>query len=368
MQTTYKVGDKVRILNAKKIMCGGRKWDDGDITTVDSLWSDGDPRLVITRGPEKGKAFVVDSSEFDYIEKVEESDAKMTQFKVGDKVRVINANASKHSNGDEGVVVSITPLWDVVFIDVDVNGVQQGHYAKNIELISSKPTKNQRLTSAEQAITTLEQKVEAMQAEIDTLKATQKAPKITIQSDTTKIAEEIAARLKVRTKLTPNEQRKAIIDEAKAFVESQKHDSEAPYRRYINGKDGGYYGLGVDFYVNAEKRTVVAVAHNYWDKSEVQYKGIAKCNPSDVFNADIGKAIALGRALGLDVGKFEKAVQPGEVVVGQVVKNTVHGHWGTGTVKEIEKPCTHRGYRVSEDNSYNYLKTAVILDDTEAQY
>lgn len=380
MQTTYKVGDKVRILNAKKIICGGRKWDDGDITTVDSLWSDGDPRLVITRGPEKGKAFVVDSSEFEYIEKVEESDAKMTQFKVGDKVRVINANASKHSNGDEGVVVSITPLWDVVFIDVDVNGVQQGHYAKNIELISSKPTKNQRLTSAEQAITTLEQKVEAMQAEIDALKAAQKATAIsqtmTVKSeaDIAKIAEGLTKMFTKEKKLSPNEQRKAIIDEAKTFVEATlaEVDEQMGWQTTSIPVYKEYGRLRIEFIVNAEKRTVVALARygNIVEDLTVHGKGIAKCNPSDVFNADIGKAIALGRALGLDVSKFEKAAQPSEVVVGQVVDTYLSNgtHHETFKVARIDGEESFENY---DDTCYTPFQPEYgdkIINDTEAQY
>lgn len=382
MQTTYKVGDKVRILNAKKIMSGSRKWDDGDITTVDSLWSDGDPRLVITRGPEKGKAFVVDSSEFEYIEKVEESDAKMTQFKVGDKVRVINANASKHSNGDEGVVVSITPIWDVVFIDVDVNGVQQGHYAKDIELVSPRPTKNQRLI-------TLEQKVEAMQAEIDALKAAQKVtaitPTITVKSeaDISKIAEGFAKMVAKEKKLTPNEQRKAIIDEAKAFVE------DALNRNYRIGSTPKIkttsqsvwfvdYGNAVtdkaEFIVNSEKRIVVAIIRTINGK-RVVHKGIAKCNPSDVFNADIGKAIALGRALGLDVSKFEKAVQPSEVVVGMnVVKTEGVFAKTSGNVYSVGDKSYLQGEnglcykRESGDSVWAFKDDVKVIDDTEAQY
>lgn len=40
--------------------------------------------------------------------------------------------------------------------------------------------------------------------------------------------------------------------------------------------------------------------------SEVIAEGIARCNPQDTFNEHIGKAIALGRAMGVDVGEFTK--------------------------------------------------------------
>lgn len=363
MQTTYKVGDKVRILDAKKIGYGSKYWNSGDVAEITSVDSDGD--LIVDSTKLKGKVMLIGRSEFEYIEKVEESDAKMTQFKVGDKVRVINANASKHRNGDEGVVVSITPLWDVVFIDVDVNGVQQGHYAKNIELISSKPTKNQRLTSAEQAITTLEQKVEAMQAEIDALKAAQKPP-VTV----------IADAIQRYNERTPNEKRKAIIDEAKAFVEETlaEVDEQMGWQTTKIRTYKEYGRLRVEFIVNAEKRTVVALARygNIPNLPDVLAKGIAKCAPGDVFNEHIGKAIALGRALGLDVSKFEKAAQPSEVVVGHVFDTEPSGGNWTATVTKLGYPGAHdrygKAFHHSHDSGWLGEKQIKVIDDTEAQY
>lgn len=363
-KTTYKVGNKVRILDAKKIKNAVKDgFKSGEVYPVTRIYDDGRP---VIEHETDFLAFFQD--ELKYIEKVEESDAKMTQFKVGDKVRVINANASKHSNGDEGVVVSITPIWGVVFIDVDVNGVQQGHYAKDIELVSPKPTKNQRLTM-------LEQKVEAMQAEIDALKATQKS------ADIAKIVDGIAKMVAKEKKLTANEQasankkRKAIIDEAKAFVEDvQKRDYRVRSTPAITSFQKSVFFGQTDelvFHVNAEKRTVVAIIRTIRGK-HVVHKGIAKCNPSDVFNADIGKAIALGRALGLDVERFEKAVQPNEVVVGTVVI-----HVEDKDVYTIEGIYEGNHYDMRHTDGEYFEKFRMmnsidtfydIVNDTEAQY
>lgn len=368
-KTTYKVGDKVRILDAKNIQNAVRDgFKTGGIYNVKRINGSGRP---VIEHESDFLAFWPD--ELQYIEKVEESDAKMTQFKVGDKVRIISTDAALcgFSIGDK---VEITKskhdgsktLGRHTF-EVDGRGFCD---AEHIELVSPKPTKNQRLTSAEQAISSLEQKVEAMQAEIDALKATQQAPKITAQSDATKIAEEIAARLKVRTKLTPNEQRKAIIDEAKAFVE----DVTKRMSQYGHGNKLGVHGeittnvrgyvTKVEFVVNADKRTVVAIVRNLYG-DYIREKAITKCAPGDVFNADIGKAIALGRALGLDVERFEKAVQPTEFAVGQVTKDT---SLDAGKVTRIEgdKAFTER-------YTYWYAEAltrgkAFIIDDTEAQY
>lgn len=75
----------------------------------------------------------------------------------------------------------------------------------------------------------------------------------------------------------------------------------------------------VDFVVNREKRTVVALLRDRYT-GKVYARGIAKCHQDDCFNVHIGKAIALRRALGLEVPKeYLAAPQPTEVRVGDVV-------------------------------------------------
>jgi hypothetical protein len=76
----------------------------------------------------------------------------------------------------------------------------------------------------------------------------------------------------------------------------------------------------VDFVVNRDKRTVVALLRIF-KRGEVHARGIAKCHPDDCFNATIGRAIALRRALGLEVpDEYLNAPQPTEVRVGDVVR------------------------------------------------
>jgi hypothetical protein len=58
----------------------------------------------------------------------------------------------------------------------------------------------------------------------------------------------------------------------------------------------------VEFQVNADKRTVVAlVRHGRHGGGRIVHRGIAKADPSDCFNEFIGKAIALRRALELSM-------------------------------------------------------------------
>lgn len=155
---------------------------------------------------------------------------------------------------------------------------------------------------------------------------------------------------------TPNQQRKEIIEKAKEFVKDGKYSLEI----------GSY--TRVKFIVNPEKRTVVALIRGVLS-GNVREKGIAKCMKDDVFNVHIGKAIALGRALGKDVSEFENAVKPTEIVVGMYVEDTLMGY-GTGKVNAI-KPSgfcdAHRGYTV-ENGGWCFLDRAKILDDTNAEY
>ncbi|QAT67805.1 hypothetical protein EQZ20_06970 [Bacillus glycinifermentans] len=74
-----------------------------------------------------------------------------------------------------------------------------------------------------------------------------------------------------------------------------------------------------EFIVNRNKRTVVVlIKGRYYGR--VYVKGIAKAAPDDCFNVHIGKAIALHRALGIEVpDEYLNAPQPTEVRVGDVV-------------------------------------------------
>lgn len=142
--------------------------------------------------------------------------------------------------------------------------------------------------------------------------------------------------------LTPNQQRAAIIEKAKEFID--KHDK--------------------DTHINIHDNAIIAY------KLDTADFGISKCNPSDVFNEHIGKAIALGRALGIDVSEFEQAVQPSGVVVGQVIKrkNSL-GNTYVRTVREFED---NKVYYTKDEWSWDFKeslqKDTTIINDTNAIY
>lgn len=139
--------------------------------------------------------------------------------------------------------------------------------------------------------------------------------------------------------LTPNQQRAAIIEKAKKFVDEHK----SKYRSEWN-----IVGHTVQILI-------------YDSNGMLMMFRQAKCNPSDVFNENIGKAIALGRALGLDVSEFEQAVQPNEAVYGMIMERySVKGEYREVAPNYVHfKTCT-----LGSDTA----KYGRIINDTNAIY
>ncbi|MEK3693193.1 hypothetical protein NST30_22080 [Bacillus sp. FSL K6-3846] len=103
---------------------------------------------------------------------------------------------------------------------------------------------------------------------------------------------------------TAQERRDEIVEQAKADVSD------------LINRDIGH---DHEFIVNTEKRTVV-VLRKLRGCTNIVRRGIAKAAPDDCFNVHIGEAIALHRALGLEVpDEYLNAPQPTEVRVGDVV-------------------------------------------------
>lgn len=175
---------------------------------------------------------------------------------------------------------------------------------------------------------------------------------------------------------SPNQQRAELIQRAREFVEDLKRPGEESSRhweyREFPYKDSGYglvlgwRGSGcaynVEFIVNQEKRTVEALLRGYV-KGEVECSGIAKCMPGNVFNESIGKAIALAKALKIDIPQeFMDAVQPNKKVIGMVVM------YGDTPVKLTDKgPWGWKEHGTAMLGSV-VGSVSTIIDDTNATY
>ena len=164
-----------------------------------------------------------------------------------------------------------------------------------------------------------------------------------------------------------NELRAEVIQRAKEFVEEK--DGYGLIWLKLDGKPRRV--VDINFVVNDKKRTVVALLKDFLTR-KVNSKGIAKCNPDDVFNEHIGKAIALGRALGEDVSEFENAVQPTEPVVGHVVKgNDVLGLYRQDCKFTLTSKRKWYSFYYAENSCNDFIysgQIGAIINDTNAIY
>ncbi|CAF1803489.1 hypothetical protein [Bacillus subtilis] len=121
----------------------------------------------------------------------------------------------------------------------------------------------------------------------------------------------------------------------------------------------------VEFVINRDKRTVVTLLRGV-RTGFVYAKGIAKSAPDDCFNVHIGKAIALRRALGLEVPEeYLNAPQPTEVRVGDVVYySRLFPH-----LTVSERLATKRDGFVSVQTASRYVGDGVtkIIDDSREE-
>lgn len=310
----------------------------------------------------------------------------MAKFKVGDKVRILDTcnivHCGKVRNGDIFEVEVVESYGMETSREND--GLYLGIWAKeykHIELVETKPSKNERISLLESQVAELHAKVEALQKRRKPAVALTQAPTIhnvtvNLGESTVKTAEQLSEVFRKFSekyggnKPTPNEQRKAVIERAKAFVADAIRDNQSGFVGYEHETKT------IKLHVNKEKRAVTALVYRDYDFALIA-KAIAKCAPDDVFNADIGKAIALGRALGLDVSEFENAVKPTEVVVGMVVET--RDTFGKSHIDRIAIIEEFNGMAVAwfddsrnrgaDINDYSGKgSTPVIVEDTEAQY
>lgn len=369
----------------------------------------------------------------------------MTKFKVGDKVRFIE----DYMDYKKGDIVEVEGFWSEG-INYFGKGNSTGCYFSRVELVETKPTKNQRITALENEVAELKLIVHELRERPQLTTVVNNAPQGPSTTDTVediiefegakyrkvdrearegdvvvlndvgdshyfetnkpykvqrdtyingvrkfsghKEAHPVYVKQHNRTPetvdvyevikdglnpkismvdetikpLTPNQQRAAIIEKAKKFVKENKNkihpgNDERTTIRFI-----GIITDKLEFVINEEKRTVVALIKGV-SSGDLYAKGIAKCNPSDVFNEHIGKAIALGRALGLDVSEFEQAVQPTEFATGQIFEAKL-------TETHIEKIIDITGDKGFVESGGFYWTNRIheddfrIINDTNAKY
>lgn len=118
-----------------------------------------------------------------------------------------------------------------------------------------------------------------------------------------------------------------------------------------------------NFHVNRDKRTVTALVNHGVSLERVpDAKFTAKCSPADVFHAEIGKAIALRKALGLAVPtEYTDAPQPGGKNANMIVRYKGKTRkLVPSNLAVIHGETAHIGSIIG--------KRGIILDDTDVDY
>lgn len=184
--------------------------------------------------------------------------------------------------------------------------------------------------------------------------------------DPVESAEEAQTDVVVVTQTDPLTRAK-VIEMARGRVAELERIGRDRSETLTGSEDFGSHFYALEFVVNREKRVVTALVHNTNHRGRRLTRkpdavAIAKCAPDDVFNADIGKAIAAERALGLTLtDAFVNAPKPTEPVVGMRVEN--RGRVRTVVASSKDYVSGKTGTLKSQG-----VRESRIIDDTDAVY
>lgn len=171
---------------------------------------------------------------------------------------------------------------------------------------------------------------------------------------------------------TANEQRAELIQRVKKFL-SERQAIRNGDEKFQDRESGNHVARNcwyeTDFFIKDRKVTAVVYGLVLGNKRQNEPKvvGRAKCMPNEVFNEHIGKAIALARALDIDVPEeFLNAVQPDEVVLG--METSILCGFSKRPIGEICRVVNFNceGYPEYDDGMIS--TSHEIFSDTNAEY
>ncbi|MED3832991.1 hypothetical protein [Peribacillus frigoritolerans] len=262
---------------------------------------------------------------------------------VGELILITKADDSRYTNGDTAVVNS----FDIDSIFVDINGHRTTCiFDREYEVITEEANEMGVIEKMQAEIAELKSKVVTLEGKKSWMQLTNEVHEAVMKGPS--IAESLIPK-------SPQQTRDEIVSKAKADVAELK----SIYLKYT---------CRAEFIVNKEKRTIVVLLRGIYS-NDIQSKGIAKADPSDCFNVHIGKAIALRRALGLEVpAEYYNAPAPTEVRLGDFMTPTDAIHPQRHKVVESLKIDMRRGVITLEDARYYVGKClGKIIDDSREE-
>lgn len=325
------VGERIKIV-AK----GFSYFDLGEVVHADA------PGLASNsvRAVGDGLSQYVEDSEYVVLEptdiiRIDNERLRMAERKAtaGERIIIVKAtcvDAHEYTNGDIGIV-SVAGWPRVGAVDAKINGTEYHVWREEYRVLepveSAKPLSAQppidqaaaNISALQSQVLALMVRVKALESKVGRMDADIELIEDGVAEDIARLTERVE---KVSRAKTPQEIRDEIVERAKADVRAleTKRIDNVPLR---NGYTATFNLCPrqdfVRFEINRDKRTVVALLLTR--DGHVWARGIAKCAPGDVFNAHIGRAIALRRALGLEIpAEYLTVPNPEEPRVGDVVK------------------------------------------------
>ncbi|WP_338461596.1 hypothetical protein V5G20_17885 [Brevibacillus borstelensis] len=309
------VGERIKIVDwipsAHLVAADVRK---GEVLTVKSVKEDRVQAVqerYIAASPIPAEYVVLEPTSTVIVDGVRYREEKR-KARVGERVLIVNPSTTD-GKYDKGDVLTIVRYG---LVGLPVSNVGRTVLEKEYVVLTPVAEPSAPITITIPAIhVTVASMDDAVQAVADAVKA--EISKLAVAHPKSKSAQEL---------------RDEIVERAKADVAELTAigtDEDVLLEGSANVR-GDFYR--VDFVVNRDKRTVVALVrptngYRTFTKGGVTlFKGIAKCAPGDVFNSHIGRAIALRRALGLEVPtEYTSAPQPTEIRIGDVVESKLTG-------------------------------------------
>lgn len=383
-----RVGERIKIV-AEEMTGENRKGEIYTVTKVanysrfvntDGKWDDGS-----TLNPAHEEYVVLEPSD---IVRIDNERLRMVDRKAaaGERVIVVDAKASggTYRNGDILTVKHAGPggieidtegrdmVWFLLRIEYRVlEPVETAKSANEAPALSAQSPLDQaaaNICSLQSQVTSLQAQVQSLESRVAALEKASVASGPVDDVPPTFIAPPKTPQQIRDEKGCKPLDRDTVVERAKADIEGLQ-ETDGLGRTAYRVKHGFVtYLCNVEFIVNRGKRTVVALLRWRYDGKTVKARGIAKAAPNDVFNAAIGRAIALRRALGLEIpAEYLNVPNPEEPRVGDVVYTACS--FGNMTVAEKTdirmRTISADAYAMlSEDKKYGKPR---IIDDSREE-
>lgn len=258
---------------------------------------------------------------------------------VGERIRIVKAVTATNSyaNGDE---MTVTARQDIV--PCGVHTKEQPVFVYDYEYVVLEPVESANTANLPELLTQfLRENAATVRKFLDEIEA----PKASAPAQPKPLT------------------RAAIIAKAKADVAELLRIGGDLRSDLPKGTPLHNHLYTVEFHVNRKKRAVAALVRG----DRIYARGIAKCAPGDVFNAEIGKAISLRRALGLPVpDEYINAPQPDEPRVGMTVRVSYDM---THPIRTIErKHATIKNGWWFTNGFWASTSRFTVIDDTDVDY